>query len=102
MGCAEVIAYVRSLARPIYEPVEGSPYQPGQRVTVVDAVDGEVHDVSWRIGQAGTVEYLEYSCGCGQSYPKDPMVGVRFEDGRLEEFWPEELSNEQGVQDRCM
>jgi hypothetical protein len=78
-------------AKPIYEAVEGSPFQPGQHVAVVDAIDGEVHDVSGWIGQEGTVEYLEYSCGCGQVYPAEPMVGVRFVNGRLEEFWPEEL-----------
>lgn len=62
------------------------------------------------VGRIGTVDYLEYECGCGQRYPDVPMVGVRFEVdeddatapievGRLfsegqepvEEFWPEEL-----------
>ncbi len=94
--------------RPIRERVEGSPYQPGDRVKVVRAIDQEVHDVSRFVGHTGTVEHLEYDCGCGQRYPDVPMVGVKFgieedatfdvgrlfwpeDEERLEEFWPEEL-----------
>ncbi len=80
-------------ARPIFERVEGSPHQPGDLVTVVAAVDREVHDVSSLVGRRGRVVYLEYDCGCGQPYPGDPMVGVALgEDGVVtEEFWSEEL-----------
>lgn len=72
-------------------PVAGSPYQPGDLVLVVDAIDRDVSDLSRYIGQRGQVEYLEYSCGCGQHYPDDPMVGVQFACGTRVEFWPEEL-----------
>ena len=58
---------------------------------MVGAIDVDVHDVRSLVGLSGTVEYLEYDCGCGQSYPGDPMIGVRLEDGTLEEFWAEEL-----------
>lgn len=76
------------------EPVkiDGAPYQVGQRVRVVAAVDRGVHDVAAFIGRAGRVDHLDYACGCGQSYPGDPMVGVRFSGKVVEEFWPEELS----------
>jgi len=43
------------------------------------------------LGMVGLVEHFEYTCGCGQSYPGDPMIGVRFSDGRSDEFWKEEL-----------
>jgi hypothetical protein len=79
-------------ARPIRERVEGSPYQPGQSVLVVQAVDVDIYDVGEFVGRTGVVEHLEYECGCGQHYPGDPMVGVRFADGDLQEFWREELS----------
>lgn len=72
-------------------PVAGSPYQPGDLVLVVDAVDIDIHDLSKYIGQRGQVEHLEYSCGCGQHYPDDPMIGVRLTCGELIEFWPEEI-----------
>jgi hypothetical protein len=76
---------------PVRDRVEGSPYQPGDVVCVVAAVDREVCDLSEYIGCRGVVEHLEYQCGCGQSYPADPMIGVRFGDGDLVEFWREEL-----------
>jgi len=91
-GKDPVRALIASWARPIYVRTEGAPYQPGQRVLVVASIEPpEVADVSEYIGLTGTVEHLEYSCGCGQKYPGDPMIGVRFQDGRLEEFWFEEL-----------
>ena len=93
-----------------YERVEGSPFQPGDRVQITQAVDAEVdvHPVTGRayIGLAGVVEYLEYDCGCGQRFPDEPMIGVLI-DGEVwsvgeqwqksvrisnkREFWPEEL-----------
>ena len=81
-------------ARPTRETVVGSPFQPGQHVLVVRSAepeDGGFLDVLGYVGCSGVVEHLEYSCGCGQSYPGDPMIGVKLEDGRAQEFWPEEL-----------
>ena len=79
-------------AKPIYERVEGAPVQPRQRVRVLDgAGDLSSYGLSPYYGHWGVVEYLEYLCGCGQTYQTDPMIGVVFEDGRREEFWAEEL-----------
>ena len=72
--------------------IEGSPFQPGDRVRVVDAIDRHVHDVAEHIGRRGLVVYLEYSCGCGQRVPDDPMIGVQFTKKQTEEFWAEELA----------
>jgi len=92
MTWTQVQALVKSWAKPIYVQTEGAPYQPNQKVVVVSSSEPpEGADVSKYIGLEGTVEYLEYSCGCGQLYPSDPMIGVRFQDGRIEEFWHEEL-----------
>lgn len=44
-----------------------------------------------RKGHYGVVTYLEYECGCGQNYPSDPMIGVCFDDGYIDEFWIEEF-----------
>lgn len=65
----------------------------GTRVTVVAAIDVGIHDVRPFIGRAGVVDHLDYDCGCGQTYPDDPMIGVTFDDGAAEEFWSEELEN---------
>lgn len=42
-------------------------------------------------GQEGIVKYFDYDCGCGQTVPKDPMIGVEFSNGEIEEYWKEEL-----------
>lgn len=78
-------------ARPRYEPVNGAPFQPGERVRVVDAIDLAALDLSSLVGSSGVVSYLEYDCGSGQTFPRDPMIGVRLDSGIAQEFWPEEL-----------
>ena len=73
--------------------VEGSPFQPGQTVVVVFSVDPpeEAANVCDFVGKTGIVEHLEYDSGTGEEYPSDPMIGVRFEDDEIQEFWYEEL-----------
>lgn len=43
------------------------------------------------VGLEGRVKYFDYDCGCGQTYPNDPMIGVEFSNGEIEEFWKEEV-----------
>ena len=74
---------------PIYHDVSGAPFRIGERVRVVSSKD-ETFDPHF-IGRTGSVKYLEYECGCGQSYPDDPMIGVEFRARGTEEFWREEL-----------
>ena len=88
-------------ARPIRERVAGAPYQPGDAVRVVQAVDRSIHDVTLFVGHVGVVDYLEYSCGCGQAFPDDPMIGVTFEGGLSEEFWREEVESVPRVAATC-
>lgn len=76
--------------RPIRECVEGAPHQPGDRIVVVAVADSTADPE--HIGKRGRVDYLEYSCGSGQTFPGDPMIGVAFDDGGAEEFWREELA----------
>ena len=78
--------------RPIYVDVDGAPFKSGERVRVTDSKD-ETFDRSFK-GRIGVVEYFEYECGCGQGYPDDPMIGVRFQSDRIEEFWAEELTRQ--------
>lgn len=82
-------------AQKVAHDVEGAPVKIGQivRVTSVDEAE-EGTDWAKLVGQEGKVVHLEYSCGCGQSYPEDPMIGVEFSDGTVHEFWAEELGTE--------
>jgi hypothetical protein len=75
---------------PIYNDVAGAPYKIGDGVRVVRGTD-ETFDLAYR-GRRGIVAYFEYKCGCGQTYPNDPMIGVRMADGNCAEFWAEELA----------
>jgi hypothetical protein len=76
-------------AKPVLTYTPGAPFQPGDKVNVISKGDAPTSHV----GRAGVVAHLEYSCGCGQTFPEDPMIGVRFPEGELEEFWKEELSD---------
>ena len=78
-------------AKPIRENVAGAPYGIGAWARVRQIVDDTASTLF--VGLIGRVAYLEYSCGCGQSFPGDPMIGVLFADGRTEEFWQEELED---------
>ncbi|MGH2568290.1 MAG: hypothetical protein ACRDGA_08125 [Bacteroidota bacterium] len=73
----------------IIKDVPGAPFRIGQRVRVISIVD-ETGDERF-LGKEGTVAYLEYDCGCGQTFPEDPMIGVRFLID-TESFWKEELT----------
>ena len=81
-------------AKPIRRNVRGAPFKIGMLVRYVHAIEedeAEELGTMQYLGQVGKLEYYEYSCGCGQTYPGDPMIGVRFPDGKLHEFWKEEL-----------
>jgi len=75
--------------RAIHADVDGAPFSIGQSVVVCGLADDTADRKFLRKG--GIVAYLDYDCGCGQTYPKDPMIGVLFRNGRVEEFWREEL-----------
>ena len=68
--------------------VKGAPFRIGDYVRVTRIIDSTESQAL--VGKTGTVEYFEYSCGCGQTYPEDPMIGVRIGKFTLE-FWKEEL-----------
>lgn len=61
----------------------------GQRVKVTSLTDETA--CAEALGQIGKIVYLDYDCGCGQTYPDDPMVGVQL-DSAVREFWSEELT----------
>jgi hypothetical protein len=73
----------------VRQNVRGAPFLISDKVTVCRLADETANSSYLR--KRGVVEYFNYSCGCGQTYPGDPMIGVRFADGKIEEFWREEL-----------
>lgn len=73
----------------IYENVNGAPFEIGQSVKILHIDDIDVYRFNNRMG---TIVFFEYECGCGQTYPDDPMIGVKLDDDFIYEFWQEELS----------
>ena len=70
--------------------IKGAPFKIGDIVKVQRIVDCAGNRRFLKA--VGTVVYFDYECGCGQSYPADPMIGVRFQKANArEEFWREEL-----------
>jgi antirepressor CarS-like protein len=69
--------------------VRGAPFKIGTSVRVVRLAD-ETANRAW-LGRTGSVKFFSYDCGCGQTYPSDPMIGVELPSGKVEEFWKEEL-----------
>jgi hypothetical protein len=76
-------------AKHIHTDVLGAPYRIGTPVRVVQLVD-ETGNRRW-LRRIGVVKYFDYYCGCGQTYPDDPMIGVESRRGNVEQFWKEEL-----------
>jgi hypothetical protein len=73
--------------------IDGAPYKIGQKVKVLNNPNiDDTFDIKF-INKTGEIVFFEYDCGCGQTFPKDPMIGVKFSDGSIDEFWKEELQN---------
>ena len=73
----------------ITDSIVGAPYEIGELVRIVFAADETCNMRYMRC--TGVIVHYNYSCGCGQSFPNDPMIGVEFSDGVVEEFWHEEI-----------
>lgn len=84
-------------ANPIYKDIEGAPFHIGANITVTNLVDINTFTTPEEaeeqyIGQEGVLVYYEYECACAQSYPDDPMIAVKLENGEIQEFWKDELT----------
>lgn len=72
--------------------IDGAPFKIGNKVKVMNnPSNDETFDKKY-INKTGEVIFFEYDCGCGQTFPQDPMIGLRFLNGMTAEFWKEELS----------
>lgn len=74
----------------LYKNIIGAPFRIDDGVKIAATANDETFDLRF-CGEIGKVLYFEYDCGCGQSFPSDPMIGVCFSNGEVEEFWKEEL-----------
>lgn len=71
--------------------IEGVPFKIGDKVRVLNnPSNDETFDKKYS-GRNGEVIFFEYDCGCGQNFPEDPMIGIKFQNGKVEEFWKDEL-----------
>ena len=71
--------------------IKGAPFNIGDIVLVLNNPNEDETFNKHLSGKLGLIEYFEYDCGCGQTFPEDPMIGVRFLNGKSEEFWKEEI-----------
>ena len=76
-----------------YENVEGAPFHIGDRVTVLNNPNNDETFNMLFVFKTGVIVHFDSGCGCGQSFPDDPKIGVRFNNETIEEFWKEELSH---------
>ena len=72
--------------------IKGAPFKRGDIVKVLNNPNNDETFNMEFSEKEGVVEYFEYDCGCGQTFPKDPMIGVLFSNNKIGEFWKEELS----------
>jgi len=81
------------LLRPNYRRynINGAPYFIGSPVIVLNNPNCDESFNSDFIGMKGHVVFYEYDCGCGQTFPNDPMIGVLFSNKKIGEFWKEEI-----------
>jgi hypothetical protein len=71
--------------------IVGAPFKIGDAIQVLDNPNKDETFDSDFSGKQGVVYFFEYDCGCGQSFPEDPMIGVRFNNNAVGEFWKDEL-----------
>lgn len=72
--------------------IEGAPFKIGENVVVLNNPSNDETFGKKFVGRKGMKAFYEYDCGCGQSYPNDPMIGVKFSNGKIAEFWKEEIA----------
>jgi len=84
---------ISTILRPSYLrfDVDGAPCKIGDKVKVLHNPNmDETFDKRF-FNAICEVIYFEYECGCGQTFPGDPMIGIKSSDGKIGEFWKEEL-----------
>ena len=78
-------------SNPIYIDINGAPCKILNKVVILNNPNMDKTFNEAYVSEIGEVVYFEYECGCGQSYPNDPMIGIKFANEKIEEYWIEEL-----------
>ncbi len=94
MKTKELDTYItKIILKPQYIDIDviGAPFEIGDTVLILNNPNNDNTFNEKLSDLHGIVEYFEYNCGCGQTFPHDPMIGVRLKDKRISEFWKEEL-----------
>lgn len=65
------------------------PYRIGDIVRVIPSND-DTFKASC-IGKIGHITKFNFGLACGETFPDDPLISVKFIAGGKEEFWREEL-----------
>ena len=71
--------------------IDSAPYKIGDKVKVLNNPNLDDTFDKRLFNNICEVIYFEYDCGCGQTFPEDPMIGIKSGDGKIGEFWKEEL-----------
>ncbi len=84
---------VTTILKPFYRhyDIEGAPFKIGNTVRILDNPNDDDTFNRKYSSRIGIVTYFEYDGGCCQTFPDDPMIGIKFRDGKIAEFWKEEL-----------
>lgn len=82
------------ILKPLYRyyDIDGAPFKISDKVIILNNPSSDDTFDKEFIGKEGTIIFFEYDCGCGQTYPNDPMIGVKFSNNEVAEFWREEIA----------
>jgi hypothetical protein len=86
-----IVAHILS-PQYIKDNIHGAPFEIGDAIKVNEQNICDSTFENKFIGLEGIIIFFEYNCGCCQSYPNDPMIGVQFPNGEIFEFWKEEIT----------
>ena len=71
---------------PLYHDIKGAPFRIGQMVRVLEnPSNDETFDMKFA-NKIGKIRFFEYESGCGQTFPRDPMISVELTDGKSDGF----------------
>ncbi|ODS32957.1 MAG: hypothetical protein SCARUB_01896 [Candidatus Scalindua rubra] len=74
-----------------FKNIKGAPFKISDKVLVLDNPNNDNSFNNEFVGKKGHVFYFEYDCGCGQTFPSDPLIGVKFINKKVGEYWKEEI-----------
>lgn len=65
-------------------------FKINQNIKVINLIDKTGN--RYYLNKIGLIKYFNFDCGCEQTFPHNPMIGIKFFNGKIEEFWKEEIT----------